>query len=82
MTIWREKLQLNDGESLKHSGSRTKGFMQETDIESFDILDKSGTKVGYVVLEDHTAVKGFKRTISLSQKNAEGRVIVNESWTV
>ena len=79
---WRTKLVLNDGEQLNHTGSSMKGFMQETDVETYDVVSASGSKVGTVTVEDHTAVKGFRRTISVCQRDLTGNVVVQESWRV
>lgn len=82
MSEWKHKVVLNAGESLSFVGSSMKGFMQETDVTTYDVVGIDGDKVGTVVVEDHTAVKGFRRTISVVQKDIEGRVIVQESWSV
>lgn len=82
MSDWRSMVVLQDGEQLKHTGSRSKGFMAETDIDTYEIMDSQGTIVGSVTIEDHTAVRGFKRTMSLEQRDAAGAVIKFESWTV
>ena len=82
MSDWKQKIILKPGESLKFIASSMKGFMQETDATTYHIVDSDGAKAGTVVVEDHTAVKGFKRTISVVQKDIEGTVIVQESWTV
>jgi hypothetical protein len=82
MSEWKHKIVLNAGESLSFVGSSMKGFMQETDVMTYNVVGSDGAKVGTVVVEDHTAVKGFRRTITVSQKDNEGTVIVHESWTV
>lgn len=82
MSDWRSKVALQNGEQLKHTGSRSRGFMAETDVDTYEIMDSQGTIVGSVTIEDHTAVRGFKRTMSLEQRDAAGTVIKSESWTV
>ena len=57
-----------------------KGFMQETDVDAYDVISKNGIKAGTVTVEDHTAVKGFKRTITVIQKDIAGKTIFSESW--
>lgn len=76
---WQEKLVLKAGEELRHESSRTKGFMQETDIDEYSIVSADGTKMGSVTVTDHTAVKGFKRTVSILQKDSTGKTIVDLS---
>jgi|GEM_PF-950035 len=81
MTEWRQKVVLKPGETLKHLRSRTKGFMGETDVEDYEILAADGTIIGSVTMEDHTAVRGFRRTISVTQRTVEGVLVVEDSWT-
>jgi hypothetical protein len=71
---------LKDGESLKSKGSRTKGFMGETDIYSYDVLDSENQIVGSVEYSHHTAVKEFKVTQTLVQKDLEGNAVVDDRW--
>lgn len=78
--MWREKVVLKDGEKLKHERSHSKGFMSEEDINEYVVLDSQGAVVGKVVHTDHTAVKGFRRTQTVRQTDAEGRVLVDDSW--
>ena len=84
MTVieWKDKLALNEGEKLLHTGASMKGFMQETDVDTYDVLSADGTKVGTVTVEDHTAVRGLRRTISVCQRDVSGKVLVEESWKV
>ena len=61
------KLKLDQGDKLNKTNHRTKGSWQETDIYSYDILNKNGATIGTVVHTDHTAIKGFGRTQSVKQ---------------
>lgn len=78
---WRKMIILQDGESLTHESHRTKGFMEETDIDTYAVLCPSGTKVGSVTVTDHIAVKGFRRTVQFTQKDANGNVVAENSYT-
>ena len=60
MTEWRSKLILQEGDQLKHTGSRTSGFMAETDVDTYDVISAEGVVIGSVTVEDHTNVKGGK----------------------
>lgn len=80
MRDWRSKLILNDGEALKKTGSATKGFMGETDVDLYDIVNTNGGVTGSVKVEDHTAVKGFRRTLTVTQRNSSGETVVHDSW--
>lgn len=81
MPDWKSKVSLSDGEQLRHTGSKATGFMGETDADSYDIIDSSGETVGSVSVEDHVAVRGFKRTITVKQRDAKGSVVKSESWS-
>jgi len=76
----RAKVKLNPGEELKHKNSRSKGPMGEMDIETYLVVNQSGETIGSVVHTDHTALRGFKRTQTVTQKDSEGNVVVDERW--
>lgn len=76
----KSKIKLNPGETLKHESSRSKGSMAQTDIDSYSIVNEAGDIVGTVVHEDHTSLNGFKRTQSVTQKDKNGNIVVQESW--
>ncbi|GIZ10998.1 hypothetical protein [Pseudomonas sp. NCCP-436] len=76
----KSRLKLKDGEELKRISSRTKGFMEETDIIEYHIVNSAGEVVGTVTHTDHTAVRGFKRTQTVEQKDLAGNTIVSDSW--
>ena len=80
MAEWRERLPLSPGETLEHVGSKQSGFMQETDEEAFRVITSDGSIVGTVTYRDHTSVRGFKRTLSLEQRDLEGRLVYESSW--
>lgn len=82
MSTWKDKLILEPGETLQHTGSSMEGFMQETDVDTYDVISADGSRVGIVTVRDHTAVKGFRRTISVSQRDQSGQMLVQESWVV
>ena len=75
-----DKLKLNPGETLKQTGHRSKGPLAETDIYTYSILNQTGEIVGTVTHTDHTAIKGFKRTQTVEQRDHGGNVIVDVSW--
>ena len=54
--------------------------MGETDIDTYMVVSSDGTKVGSVKVEDHMAVKGFRRTITVIQTDASGNKIVHTSF--
>lgn len=76
----KSKIKFNPGESLKRESSRSKGSMAQTDIDTYSIINEAGEIVGTVVHEDHTSINGFKRTQSVTQRDKNGTIIVQESW--
>ena len=78
--MWKSRVVLNDGESLRHDRASSEGFMQETDIDIYSIVQPDGTVTGSVRVTDHTAVREFKRTVRVIQNDAHGRVVVDESF--
>lgn len=43
------KVKLNQGKTLRHEGSRTKGTLGQTDIDTYSILNEHGGVVGSVI---------------------------------
>lgn len=78
MTTWKDKLRLKDGESLELERRYMEGFMQETDVEVYRIVSYTGEVTGRVKYTDHTAVRGFRRTIRVVQTDANGDTVVDE----
>lgn len=54
--------------------------MAQTDIYEYSLLDSNGNVVGKVSYEDHTSLNGFRRTRSLTQRDLDGKVVVDTSW--
>ena len=79
---WRNMLTLHEGEELRHDNFRTTGFMLEEDIDTYSIIGLDGKKTGEVTVRDHTAVKGFRRTIRVIQADSVGRVVFETSYVV
>jgi len=79
---WETLLILDEGETLKFDGSRPNGFMEEEDIKTYSVIGTDGCKKGEVVINDHTAVRGFRRTIQFTQRDANGQTLKQEAYTV
>lgn len=47
-----------------------------------DMIGNDGALTGAVLVEEHTAVKGFKRTLRVQQRDVSGKVVVEDAWTV
>lgn len=75
-----DKLKLAPEQTLRHEGSVSKGFMGETDVTTYSVLDASGNVVGTVVHTAHTAVRGLRVTNSVVQKDLHGTILVKKNW--
>ncbi|WP_167313440.1 hypothetical protein [Ralstonia insidiosa] len=73
-------MKLKDGESLKLERRYSKGFMQETDVEEYSIVDGKDEVTGKVRYTDHTAVRGFRRTMQVVQSDRAGATVVDIIW--
>lgn len=62
----RDRIKLNPGEKLKLESSRRTGTMDESDIDTYSIINQAGEVVGSVVHTDHTALRGFKEPLNNS----------------
>lgn len=76
----QEKLKLAKGETVAFVSSRSRGFASETDVSEYNVLDADGEVIGTVVFTEHTAVRGFRVTNTVVQKDAQGNVLVSETW--
>jgi hypothetical protein len=81
MADWRDRVISKSGESLRIDDSCCDGFMQEKEVYSASIIDSTGVVVGKVEATDHTAIRGFRRTLSVRQTDVAGKVVVDETWT-
>lgn len=79
---WESLVTLAPGQTLKHEGHKTSGFMSEEDIDTYAVVGADGTKAGEVVVRDHTAVKGFKRSIRVTQTDAAGKQLLDTAYDV
>lgn len=77
----RDKLKLEVGQTVKFVKSREIGFRGETDVSEYNVLDANGHVVGTVELSEHIAVRGFRKTNTVVQKDAQGNTLVSETWT-
>lgn len=81
MSDWRDGLKLAEGDTLNLLHSKSTGFMQETDVETYEIHASNGSFSGTVIFTDHTAIKGFKRTLRVVQRSTAGEILIDEAWT-
>ncbi len=74
------RFRLNQGETLKSTGHRSKGPLAETDISPYSIVNEAGEVVGSVEHTDRTSINGLKRSQLVIQKDSSGKVVVEERW--
>lgn len=75
-----ERLKLEEGHTVRFLRSRETGFRGERDVSDYEILDAEGNVVGSVQLSEHMAVRGFRVTNTVVQKDAQGNTVHTESW--
>lgn len=78
--MWREKIILRAGERLDLVRSWCSGTMQEQDNDLFDVIGEDG-KIGEVRVEVHTALRGFRRTGRVIQRDSAGNVIRDANFS-
>lgn len=76
----RNRIKILNDETLVEQSHKSKGSLSETDIWTYSIVNSRGEKMGTVVHEDHTSLKGFRRTQSVEQRDACGSIVVSETW--
>lgn len=59
----KERLKLDPGDTLRQEKSYQKGFMGETDVKLYSVLDASGQVKGRVQFTEHTNVKAPHRDL-------------------
>jgi hypothetical protein len=79
---WKTLITLAPGQQLKKGAHKTSGFMGEEDIDTYAVVSSDGVNVGEVVVRDHTAVKGFRRSIRVMQTGAAGEQLLNTAYEV
>lgn len=77
----RERLRLETGDTLDHEDHHEKGFMGETEVDTYTIRGAAGEKKGRVQFTEHTSVKApHTRSCRVMQWDADGRLVVDEQW--
>lgn len=82
INAWRKDIQLKAGDELVHERSEMRGFMQEEDVDTYRIQAADGSTCGTVVVSDHIAVNGFKRTIYVVQRDSNSKVIFEKRYPI
>lgn len=79
--MWRERLKLAPGESLRFDEKHDKGSLGQEEVERYSIVDPLGNVTGRVQYTDHTNIRApFVRSLHVVQRSATGEVIVDQRW--
>jgi hypothetical protein len=68
MSDWRDRLKLAEGDTINLLHSKSTGFMQETDVEIYEIRASNIPVSGTVIFTDHTAIKVLSGRCVLSSE--------------
>ena len=79
---WKTQLILAPGDTLSHAGFHPSGFMAEEDINTYFVIDSNGEKKGEVIVKDHMAVRGSRRTIQFTQRDTGGKTLKQDTYMV
>jgi hypothetical protein len=79
--MWRQKLKLEEGETLRLDKKYASGHLGQKEVELYSVIDQDGKVVGAVEFTDHTNIKApFKQTFHLVQRKADV-TLVDERWS-
>lgn len=70
-----QKLKLPPDNQLKLVKSISKGFMDETDISNYEVIDSYGNIVGTVEIEDHTSIRGLRTRSHIIYRDTSGKIV-------
>ena len=71
-----DKVILQAGQTLKHTGSRQTGFMGNDDVDEYEILSADGAVCGKATITTHTSVKApFRESVRVQQYGPTGELL-------
>lgn len=78
--MWKQKLMLDEGETLRLESRREKGHLGQEEVELYSVLNANGHVVGEVQYVDHTSTKApFNKSFHLIQRKG-GKTLLDERW--
>lgn len=78
--MWKQKLKLEEGETLRLDNKYEKGNLGQEEVELHSVIDQQGQVVGSVQYTDQTNIKApFRQSFHLVQRKA-GTTLVDERW--
>lgn len=78
--MWKQKLTLNEGETLRFESRREKGNLGQEEVELYSVVNVTGHVVGEVQYIDHTSIKApFRKSFHLLHRK-EGKTLLDERW--
>jgi len=80
--MWKNKLKLEEGESLRLDNKYEKGSLGQEEVELYSVVDRQGQVTGSVQYTDHTSIKApFRNSLHLLQLEKGGNTLVDERWS-
>lgn len=79
--MWKEKLRLSPDESLKHERSYEKGSLGQEEVSLYLIISSNGEEMGSVQFTEHIAIRGFRRSFHLVQRDKARNPIIDVRWS-
>lgn len=74
----KSKFKLNPDDQIKFKSKREKGHLGQTEIWTYDILDKDGNVIGSIKETEHTNVRGLNSYKNVVQYNSEGEIVFED----
>jgi hypothetical protein len=74
----QSKLVLDLTDKVEFKGKKVKGHLGQTEIYSYDIVNKAGEKKGSIQYTEHTNVRGLTNTYHTVQKDLIGNILYEE----
>jgi hypothetical protein len=78
--MWKQKLVLDEGETLRFESRREKGHLGQEEVELYSVLNVNGHVIGEVQYIDHTSTKApFRKSFHLIQRKGD-KTLLDERW--
>lgn len=78
--MWKQKITLNDGETLRLESRREKGHQGQEEVELYSVLNVNGHVVGEVRYIDYTSTKApCRKSFHLVHRKRD-KTLLDERW--
>ena len=80
--MWKDKLKLEEGETLRFDRKYEKGSLGQEEVELYSAIDPQGQVTSSVQYIEHTSIKApFRRSFHLVQKDNSGNTLIDDRWS-